>query len=217
MFAVVMEYTIEKPWYNITLQKFLKENTYPLVITTQYRNHGRSSLIMQQCLLDGAMKELYVTVNYKSIVVEISSRKAFPGGDSFKEWAKDFTDPVAQVEYTIPDVPDGIIYSKKVTIENSDINRHQHADHAVYLRIALDAACSASRENYFKDFRGSFDVQSKVRHVKCTHLKECNVGDALTVVLWEDNEQSLHVQMQGVGGIKHFAASFRFYPLSSKY
>lgn len=191
IFIVVGSYSVARELYNKARLYRVKSNK--LLLTTELKGIGNSSLFLRTTILDPVTKEFLASLDFKYVMVDRFTRKAMPVPVWFRNKYTKLVPgqhiPKRFEELMMPDAEQKH-YCKVYTALPSDLDYNEHVNNNVYFRLCFDAATEASVvENCFSNFTGDI-CNYNVESATCVYEKECSLGDVLHIWVWEDLRQA---------------------------
>ncbi|XP_045207950.2 uncharacterized protein LOC123559889 [Mercenaria mercenaria] len=157
---------------------------FPLIIDNTVKYVKRASRFTEKKLRHPAVERQYARCSAVEVNMDPETRKPKP----FPSWWKEhfnFPTEGPKREFKIPPKPEANVFSSEHRVYFSDTDENKHMNYTVYVRFCCDSFC----ENVIAGKYGvSLDVyETGVKKLQVSYLKECNLGDILTVESWEDN------------------------------
>ncbi|XP_045208646.2 uncharacterized protein LOC123560542 isoform X2 [Mercenaria mercenaria] len=155
---------------------------FPLIIDNTVKYVKRASRFTETILRHPEVERPYVRCSGVDVNMDPETRKP----KTFPLWWKEhfnFPTEGPKREFKIPPKP-AKVFSSEHRVYFSDTDENKHMNYTVYVRFC----CDSFYENVLAGKYGaSLDVyEIGVKKLQITYLKECNLGDILTVESWED-------------------------------
>lgn len=178
IYSLNLELEIDEAMYRTDTPKF------PLIIDSTFKYVKRSSRLVEYILRHAEITRPYARMSGVDVNMDPETRKPKP----FPTWWSEhynFPTDGQKSEFKLPLKPKENVFSSKHRVYFSDTDENKHMNFTVYVRFCYNSFC----ENVLSGKYGAdFNVyEIGLKKLQITYLKECNLGDILTVESWEDD------------------------------
>ena len=185
VFVLVGEYVFEKNFHQYLYHH--RENPQSELVL-ELMTYGRSSLVLDTSLVKQENNELLGKYTFKYVLVSNKTRKSAP----LPEWFTKKYDRKVDVNsfrWIQPLSPPVKTHLYQATVTESYIDWNNHANHAFYMKVSMEAAEQACARGFFIRYHGDF-LKYTPHKMAVLYSKECMLGSKLNVLTWEADDET---------------------------
>lgn len=197
---------------NDAFYKLLDSDVVPALSVQLHLGYVGTSSLNTVAVLSESKSGIELARNVNQVVViDKATRRPTPIPDWWRHKYESFV--VENERLIVPslDIPTENTFRYDLKVSWNDIDGYRHANFVSYVRYCFDAAMEAVDKKFYSCFHDDI-LKYRVKDIESAYKGECQAGDCLTVVTWQNaqNPFKLHFSLEKVGKVI-FQSSVEFF------
>lgn len=186
---------------NAAFYKLLDGDAFPALSIKLHLGYvGTSSLNTVAVLSDTNSGAVLARNVNQVVVIDKSTRKPTPVPDWWRQKYESFVVENERLILPSLDIPKENTYRYDLKVSWNDIDAYGHTNFLSYVKYCFDAGMDAVDKKFYTSLHDDI-LKYNVKDIESSYRGECQAGDAITVVTWQNaqNPFKLHFSVEKDG------------------